>query len=157
MRSNKKEIQILLSPEAELTADELFRLSNNSYPQGSPWSKKMFEEDRGDNYSGYGLVVKNGKKVGYIGYRQVFEEAEITNLAIVKEEQKQGLAAELVKKWLKKMKREQVEVVFLEVRYSNQAAIKLYKKLGFQQMAVRKHYYQNPLEDAVILNYIIEK
>lgn len=157
MRNNKKEIQILLPPEAELTADELFQLSNNSYPQGSPWSKKMFEEDRENSCSGYGFVVKNGKKVGYIGYRQVFEEAEITNLAIVKEEQKQGLAVELVKKWLKKMKREQVEVVFLEVRYSNQTAIRLYKKIGFQQVAVRKNYYQNPLEDAIILNYSIEK
>ena len=157
MKNNKKEIHILLPPDADPTADELVHLSDNSYPQGSPWSKQMFEEDKKDDYTGYGLVIKDEKTIGYIGYRQVFEEAEITNLAIVKQEQKQGSAAELVRKWLEKIEKEQVEKVFLEVRYSNQAAIKLYKKLGFQQMAVRKHYYQNPLEDAVILNYIIEK
>ncbi|MDN6625729.1 MAG: ribosomal protein S18-alanine N-acetyltransferase [Pisciglobus halotolerans] len=157
MRNKKKKVRILLPPDADPTGEELFRLSNSSYPQGSPWSKKLFENDKKDSYSGYGLIIKDGKTVGYIGYRQVFEEAEITNLAIVKEEQKHGLAVELVEKWLEKMKKEQVEIVFLEVRYSNQAAVKLYKKMGFQQVAVRKNYYQNPIEDAIILNYIIEK
>ncbi|MGL4952193.1 MAG: ribosomal protein S18-alanine N-acetyltransferase [Culicoidibacterales bacterium] len=76
---------------------------------------------------------------------------EITTLAVEKTHRREGQAQFLLEMILRFLQASKVEEVTLEVRPSNVAAMKLYSKFGFEQVAVRKNYYQSPNEDAYLL------
>lgn len=93
------------------------------------------------------LVAKEGDKiVGYIGIEDIAGEKHIINMAVHPDFRRQGTGKKLIEKIIN-----QQEVFFLEVRVSNQAAISLYQKYGFQKVGLRKAYYQDNAEDALIM------
>ena len=103
-----------------------------------------------------GMALKNDRKtpkvVGYIGMYISFDEASITNVAVLPDSRKMGIGEQLVTNAKKEAKDIAVETIFLEVRVSNLPAISLYKKLGFQELGIRKNFYDHPLEDAYIMS-----
>lgn len=89
--------------------------------------------------------------VGYIGMYISFEEGDITNVAVSTKCRKRGYGKALVTRAKEIAKEKQLEMILLEVRVSNEPAISLYKKLGFEEIGLRKKFYEHPVEDAVIM------
>ncbi|MDE6707412.1 MAG: ribosomal protein S18-alanine N-acetyltransferase, partial [Oscillospiraceae bacterium] len=80
----------------------------------------------------------------------VLDTADLTNIAVAPEFRNQGIASKLLKFLLQELKNYHI---FLEVRISNIPAIKLYQKFHFKQVGIRKRFYQNPIEDAILMQY----
>ena len=117
-----------------------------------PWSKDSFEKEIVDNNLATYLVAKvNEKAVGYIGMWKVLNEGHITNVAVHPEFRHQGIGDQLVSELLSLCEKENIDLVTLEVRKSNYNAIKLYEKHGFVAEGIRKAYYQDNKEDAIIM------
>jgi len=117
-----------------------------------PWSRDSFEKEIVDNNLATYLVAKvNEKAVGYIGMWKVLNEGHITNVAVHPEFRHQGIGDQLVSELLSLCEKENIDLVTLEVRKSNQNAIKLYEKHGFVAEGIRKAYYQDNKEDAIIM------
>lgn len=117
----------------------------------SPWRKDMFLQEI---KTGHAFVAQ--EKVGntiaaYICGILLYDEFNITNLAVSSAFQRQGLAELLVKFIIGKLLKIRCYKFFLEVRQSNLAAISLYEKLGFQLIGKRKKYYNHPPEDALMM------
>lgn len=89
--------------------------------------------------------------VGFIINRYVMDEGEILALGVHPEWQRQGVARSLLSHVVKKAQQDRA-TLFLEVRFSNEAAFGLYGQLGFQQVAVRRRYYDDG-EDARLLRW----
>jgi ribosomal-protein-alanine N-acetyltransferase len=117
-----------------------------------PWSEKSFAESivREDTIF---LVCeeKDGAIMGYIGMYLSFDEASITNVAVASQFRKRGCGKQLVIAAKTAAKEAGAESIFLEVRVSNVPAISLYKKQGFENLGIRKKFYEHPVEDAIIM------
>ena len=116
-----------------------------------PWSEKSFQESitREDTIF---LVSEEQTSVitGYIGMYLSFDEGNITNVAVSPQHRKKGYGEALVSAAKEKAKEKQIEKIFLEVRVSNSPAISLYEKMGFENLGVRKNFYEKPNEDGII-------
>lgn len=88
---------------------------------------------------------------GYCSFWRIFDEIHINNFAIRPEFRRQGLGAALIGHVLEVGRQLGAPKATLEVRRSNEAAIRLYERAGFQRAGTRRHYYADPLEDALIL------
>ena len=115
-----------------------------------PWSKQGFLEAlRQDTL--FVTAWKGNQLAGYCGMYCSMEEGEITNVAVSKSLRRQGIGRKMLKYLLKQADRKGIARVVLEVRISNTSAIALYESLGFQNVGVRRGFYQRPKEDAGIM------
>ena len=89
--------------------------------------------------------------LGYLGAWLIFEEAHVTTIAVKEEYQKQGIANILMMTLIDECYKNMVKYITLEVRVSNVPALGLYAKWGFKDIGVRKGYYQDNNEDALIM------
>ncbi len=123
-----------------------------------PWSMESITNDLVHNPKSLYLVVEvDGAVVGYGGAWIVADEGQITNIAIKKEFRRDGYGGRLVRRLLKEIFKESVAEVFLEVRFSNVAALALYRRFGFTVKGIRKQYYTDPVEDAYIMSLLKEE
>ena len=98
------------------------------------------------------LVCEDAQEiVGYIGMYLSFDEGDITNVAVSPAHRKMGYGEAIVSKAVELAKEKQLEMILLEVRLSNVPAISLYKKMGFEEIGMRKNFYEHPVEDAIIM------
>ena len=117
----------------------------------APWSENSISSELTNPLS-YWLVALDGNKVaGYVGSQTVLDESDMMNIAVDPQYRRQGIARALVEELVKCLARKESRCLTLEVRASNAGAIALYGKLGFVQVGLRKNYYRNPREDAMIL------
>lgn len=116
----------------------------------TPWSKAGFEESLRQSYSHFFVVVTD-EIIGYCGIHNLGGDGEISNVAVSEKCRGKGIGCEMLKAAMEEMRKEGVEAFTLEVRASNTPAIKLYEKLGFEKAGVRKNFYDNPTEDAIIM------
>ena len=116
-----------------------------------PWSERSVASEL-ENKLAYWLVALEGETVaGYIGSQTVMEETDMMNVAVHPDFRRKGIAEALVDGLVAALKEKGSRCLTLEVRASNEPAIKLYEKLGFAQIGRRPKYYRNPREDALIL------
>ena len=116
-----------------------------------PWSEKSIASEL-DNRLSLWLVAMDGDRVtGYVGSQSVLGETDMMNIAVHPDFRRRGIAEELVMKLVEELKVRGNHSLMLEVRASNEPARKLYDKMGFRQVGLRKNYYRNPKEDACIL------
>lgn len=116
-----------------------------------PWSKASFEEAIEKEETYYIVCEAGGRVKGYAGMWIAADEAEITGVAIEPESRSTGLGTDMVKYLLDKGREAGVKKFFLEVRKSNDSAIRVYEKCGFERVGERKDFYRNPDEDAVVM------
>jgi ribosomal-protein-alanine N-acetyltransferase len=136
-------------PLAEEHIDEIIEIEGLS--NGSPWSRKSFEQEIAHGPSEFLVAKMGGQVVGYAGAWIVADECHITTIAVAPEVRKQGLGKKLMTELLLRSREKGATCSTLEVRAGNTPAIKLYEGLGFVQAGVRKAYYPNNREDAVIM------
>ena len=116
-----------------------------------PWKVMDFLEMIEKTYAYYFVADIDGAIVGVIGFRDIVGEGEITNVVVDEACRRCGVGRLLVEKALAKAKELGISDVTLEVRASNEGAIKLYEEFGFEQEGVRPHFYERPDEDALIM------
>ena len=117
-----------------------------------PWSRSLFEselEDREQNYPR--IALHHGERAGYMISWFVADEVHLGNIAVAPEWRGHGIANALLDDLIREGKVRGSSYIVLEVRESNDAAIRLYERYGFDVMAVRRGYYQNNGEDALIM------
>lgn len=114
-----------------------------------PWSERSFREEAENRLATYLLAREDGKIIGYCGFWRVSGEAQVTNIAVLPEYRRRGVAAGLMKKMLE-LCSDDSEII-LEVRRSNGAAIALYERLGFEAAGIRKRFYHDPIEDGITM------
>lgn len=117
----------------------------------APWSERSFRNELEHEYGIFLVGLQNGVVVAYGGVWLVVDEAHITNIAVDPDNRRKGFGRELMIELLSRAKAKGMACSTLEVRASNEAAIKLYEALGYLNTAVRKGYYPDNKEDAVVM------
>lgn len=122
----------------------------------SPWSENSLRESLGNpNYRMF-VAKDEGRVVGYISTYIVADELNIANLAVDRSLRRQGIGWALLKTAVQTARSNRMTTMYLEVRASNEAAIALYRKAGFESGGRRKNFYDNPKEDGLIMRMDFE-
>ncbi|MFB9759383.1 ribosomal protein S18-alanine N-acetyltransferase [Ectobacillus funiculus] len=117
-----------------------------------PWTFETFEREMTINeYARYTVMEKDGAIIGYCGMWLILDESHITNIAILPEYRGRNLGEALLNEVIEKVKKLGAHSMTLEVRVSNEIAQKLYRKFGFLNGGIRKRYYTDNYEDALVM------
>jgi ribosomal-protein-alanine N-acetyltransferase len=117
-----------------------------------PWSREAFENEMSSNqFASYFVADFEGKIIGYCGIWVIVDEAHITNLAVLSGYRGYKVGESLLRHVMLHALSQHAHSVSLEVRVSNQVAQNLYRKLGFRDGGIRKNYYSNNGEDALVM------
>lgn len=116
-----------------------------------PWSEKSVASELNNPLSLWLVAVDGDTVAGYIGSQTVLGETDMMNVAVRPDYRRQGIGETLIQSLVETLKEKGSHSLTLEVRTSNEPAQKLYEKLGFAQVGLRKNYYRNPKENACIL------
>lgn len=118
----------------------------------TPWSRRAFVTELTENAYAYYLVAKiDGEVAGYAGMWLILDEAHITNIAVHSRRRGQGIGERLMLELMASAKAHGCRRMTLEVRRSNYPAQQLYAKLGFEPRGVRRGYYTDTREDAIVM------
>lgn len=116
------------------------------------WSKESFEyEIKENNKALYVIAEYQGTVLGYAGLWKILDEGHITNIAVLQDFRKNGIATLMLTTLLDLAQKDSVNSFTLEVKKTNDVAINLYQNLGFRACGVRKGYYKDTNDDAIIM------
>lgn len=132
--------------------DTIFEIEKACFE--NPWTRANVESQLRMDHTVYHIVRGDNKPVGYVMGILCGDEAELYRIAVMPEYRRNGFGSLLMKEFLDRISPD-AEKVFLEVRSRNTAAIELYKRFGFEQIAVRKRYYND--DDAAIFELWTEE
>jgi len=137
-------------------AKEIFAIEMECF--SVPWSLDSIETELlNEDKKLYYVVEDANGVVGYAGAWLVYDEGQITNIAIRPSARRQGFGAKLTSALIEECFKRGMHEIFLEVRISNLSALSLYRKLEFTVKGMRKNYYSEPKEDAYIMSLIKEE
>lgn len=118
----------------------------------SPWSRESLYRDMAENQMAMYFVAELDEEVvGYLGIWLVSEEGHINNVAVSPSHRRRRIGSALIEAMLEATQAEGIIAHTLEVRAGNEAAKRLYEKFGFKEAGLRKGYYEDNGEDAVIM------
>ena len=119
----------------------------------SPWTLDSFHYEMKENQFAHYTVAVNdaGKIIGFCGMWIVIDSAQITNVAVLPEARGLGIGEALMRESMKVAKEGGADIMSLEVRVTNTVAQNLYRKLEFQDGGIRKGYYTDNGEDALVM------
>ncbi|MFC1286797.1 ribosomal protein S18-alanine N-acetyltransferase [Bacillus paralicheniformis] len=130
--------------------DQVFEIEKSSF--SSPWKKESFHHELFHNmYAHYLVLEVEEQVVGYCGIWIVMDDAQITNIAVSPAYRGRRFGEALLKAAMKLCRMKKAVQLSLEVRISNHIAQNLYKKLGFEPGGIRKNYYTDNGEDALLM------
>ena len=116
-----------------------------------PWSEKAFLDLLKHEYCHYLVAEENGEPVGFAGMTLLGDEGDIDKVMVEPRHQRQGIADALLEALFILGEEKGAAAYTLEVRASNEPAIRLYEKHGFVSEGVRPRFYEKPIEDALIM------
>ena len=116
-----------------------------------PWSENSVASELDNPLSLWLIAEEEGTVQGYVGSQTVMDETDMMNIAVHPDCRRRGIAAALIGELVNQLREHGSHVLRLEVRESNVPAIALYESMGFTQLGLRKNYYRNPKENALIL------
>ena len=140
---------MILRPMIVEDLEQVVEIEKASMP--SPWSKELFEEELKRDRARFFVGVIDGQVAGYMGYWEAPQEAHIINLAISPQFRQKGLGFQMLEYCLRFAYNQGARLATLEVRESNGAAQRLYEKMNFRTVAIRKKYYSDNQENAVVM------
>jgi len=127
-----------------------------------PWThgallSEIYREDSFFAVAIYGAqsVASCSQIQGFVILRRVADEGELFQIAVDKAARRCGVAGRLIEAALRYAQENALRTIYLEVRKSNEAAISLYKKHGFESVRSRKDYFSRPVEDAVVMRKVL--
>lgn len=118
---------------------------------GEPWSEQGFLDALQMEHALFLTALYENEPVGYCGVYLSFDEGEITNVAVREDWRGKGVGRRLMEELCGRTARQGVRSLILEVRVSNEAAIRLYEKCGYRDCGLRRSFYRNPVEDARLM------
>lgn len=135
-----------------MTPDDLaqvFAIEQVSHP--SPWPMKGLQESL-QNHVAY-VLEQDGAVIGFAFVQRILDEAHLLDIAIAHSHRGKGLGRELLRQLMDEVLVSGVTIWFLEVRVSNVTAISLYQSLGYNELSLRRNYYDGPdgKEDALLM------
>lgn len=116
-----------------------------------PWRLEDYRDMVESSYRRCLCAFDGDRIIGECVLTMVAGEGDLSNVAVLDEYRRRGIAREMVKKILDDAAGEGIHAVTLEVRTSNLGAISLYRELGFQEEGIRPSFYESPIEDALIM------
>ena len=142
--------EVQIRPMMEIDLPDVAGIEQQSY--AFPWSENIFRDCLRVGYTCRALDLA-GRVIGYGVMSLGAGEAHILNVCVRDEFRNLGFGRRLLEHLLERAAASGVAEAFLEVRPSNLAAIRLYQRLGFEQIGIRRGYYQAPdgREDAIVL------
>ncbi|HHW95061.1 MAG TPA: ribosomal protein S18-alanine N-acetyltransferase [Mogibacterium sp.] len=144
-----KEIEIRKAKLSDIPAITRIEVESSN----TPWSAKAITYDVTQNEKAYVIVAdKNGEKVGYADVWIIGGEAQINNIAVLEEYRGKGIGDAMLSHLIEVSKTKDCRLITLEVRRSNKAAISMYEKHGFITVGIRREYYKDNNEDALLMN-----
>lgn len=137
--------------EGEEDLDGVLAVEEESFT--NPWTKEMYAWELQNRAVCHIFVVRTSEQrvIGFCAFWLVVDEIHINNVAILPALRGQGIGTQLFERVFAEARRLGARRATLEVRASNEAARRLYERLGFYVAGTRPHYYTKPVEDALIL------
>lgn len=140
-------VRIRLMEHRDLEAVEALEAASFSVP----WSGCLVSDSLESRLDKLWVLEAGGVILGYCDLRIIADEGELMRIAVLPEARGKGYAGDLMETLVRYSGEQGVRILMLEVRASNLAAIKLYQAYGFGIQALRKGYYRQPVEDALIM------
>lgn len=140
---------LVVCPFEEKYIDSILSIEKLSFTD--PWSRDSMEKELNNNFARYVVVKLEDKVIGYGGMWIILDEGHITNIAVAPEYRCIGAGKLILKSLINICKKEKVISLTLEVRASNTIAQSLYSKFGFITEGIRKNYYADNNENALIM------
>ncbi|MCR5031858.1 MAG: ribosomal protein S18-alanine N-acetyltransferase [Lachnospiraceae bacterium] len=144
---------LIIRPMQDSDIPEVSRLEEAAFSM--PWSADAFREMLVREDALYLVAFREGKVLGVCGLHQSFESGEITNVSVAQDLRCSGIGTRLMAEILHAAVKRGISQVLLEVRVSNDAAVHLYEKCGFRVIGRRRDFYENPWEDAYVMECIL--
>ena len=150
----KKEDELLvLRPTTTNDVDALAEIEKQLFSDA--WSKQSIWGTIQSPSTTCITAEKDGRIVGYVFLYLLVDEVEIANIAVAGDMHRQGVGSHLMLAVEEICEKEAMKKIFLEVRESNVSARAFYTDCGFEQDDIRKSYYSNPTEDAVLMSRVV--
>lgn len=129
--------------------DGLVKIENECFSK--PWTYSGFENELNNDTANFYVAVYNNTEIGYMGFHIILDEGYVANIAVLPEYRGRGIAGSLIENALNYCRKKKLSFLSLEVRKSNENAVRLYKKFGFETVGERKNFYSDPVENALIM------
>ncbi|MBQ4524130.1 MAG: ribosomal protein S18-alanine N-acetyltransferase [Lachnospiraceae bacterium] len=144
-------MSILIRKAKESDSEQICKLEQKIFSKNSSLEEIKRQIAFEDVY--YFVAVIEKKIIGYLSAKAVLDEVDLWYIAVEPSYRNQGIGSRLMTEFMNLINLNGMQKITLEVRRSNQSAIHLYEKNKFKEISIRKDYYRNPIEDAVILQY----
>ena len=142
-------------PMEERHLDDLARLERLCFSR--PWSRQALKEELTNPATCFLVGEEAGEVLGYAGMHCAAGECYVDNVAVFPEARRQGVGRKLMEALLQAAAARGGEFLSLEVRPSNLEALALYRGLGFREVGRRRRFYDDPVEDGLLLTKDLEK
>ena len=141
-------IQVVTMAEEHISA--LAQLEKECF--ADPWSEKALAEELTNPNAVFRVALIDEEVAGYVGMLHVLDEGDICNVAVFDIFRRRGVATALIQHLVDYAMENQLSFITLEVRESNIGAQKFYETMGFETIGIRKNFYDNPKEHAILMN-----
>ncbi|CAN5293060.1 ribosomal protein S18-alanine N-acetyltransferase [soil metagenome] len=149
MSTTDSEVRLQLRPLGPGDLPRIMEIERVSF--SVPWQRNTFDSLFRRNDTDLVGAERDGALVGYAVCWTILDEAELGNVAVAPEARGFGVADTLVRAVLERIRQRGARACFLEVRESNLAAQRLYRRRGFEVVGRRRAYYSRPVEDALVM------
>lgn len=117
----------------------------------TPWSINTLTDDLSNPLAHYFVLTEGDEVLGYMGVRMVLDELHVMNIAVKPEHRGKGYGKLIMEELDTFARQGEYSIITLEVRESNETALSLYTKFGFEKCGMRRDYYEKPTENAVLM------
>lgn len=150
-----KDEKLSIEPFRPEDLDAIMEIEDSSFT--APWSRKSYEELWPQESIDFWVARQGGKLVGYYLVQTSGLEQELHTFAVDPDRRGRGIGRSMMKHMLERARGRGVEYIYLQVRPSNQEAKELYKSLGFVGIGMRRNYYRDNFEDALVMGLKLKK
>lgn len=128
---------------AELTKDDVEQIKQlaTNFPKTFKNELDIFNDFQANIFSKYFIYLEKSNIIGFINYYDLYDRFEIANIVVLESKRNQKIGSKLMQQLINIGNEKKIKNITLEVRLDNQNAIMLYKKYGFEDVAIRKSYY----------------
>jgi ribosomal-protein-alanine N-acetyltransferase len=143
-------MDVIIRDMKESDLERIIEIEEKSF--NPPWSREAFLLELTKNLLAKYIVAEvDGQVVGYGGIWLIIDEGHVTNIAVDEEYRGKGIGSKILEGLIQICRDRNMTAMTLEVRKSNVVAQSLYRKYGFKEYGIRKGYYQDNNEDAIIM------